>query len=177
MNPALSPLGFGPRLRVPDDMLTCHPFLGRLTLPFGLFPPLSTRLTEPCRAVHPSVTNKTLGALGVFPPTFESSAFSPAKSARPWSLQYGPCMALVPTPGSLSLGDGVSSPLWNAVQSRHGQNISRDASSVSPRLRSTPSPAEEQIDTADLRDLEQFAANFKSRRIKLGFTQTNVGEL
>lgn len=30
-------------------------------------------------------------------------------------------------------------------------------------------------DEAKLRELEQFAANFKSRRIKLGYTQTNVG--
>ena len=30
-------------------------------------------------------------------------------------------------------------------------------------------------DESKLRELEQFAANFKSRRIKLGYTQTNVG--
>ena len=36
----------------------------------------------------------------------------------------------------------------------------------------------EDVETDDgkLRELEQFAANFKSRRIKLGYTQTNVGE-
>ena len=31
-------------------------------------------------------------------------------------------------------------------------------------------------DEGKLRELEQFAANFKSRRIKLGYTQTNVGK-
>ena len=35
---------------------------------------------------------------------------------------------------------------------------------------------EGKADEGKLRELEQFAANFKSRRIKLGFTQTNVGE-
>ena len=36
----------------------------------------------------------------------------------------------------------------------------------------------EEVETDDgkLRELEQFAANFKSRRIKLGYTQTNVGK-
>ena len=31
------------------------------------------------------------------------------------------------------------------------------------------------IDTSKLRELEEFATQFKLRRIKLGFTQTNVG--
>ncbi len=51
---------------------------------------------------------------------------------------------------------------------------------------STPSPGfslsngahdeERETDDSKLRELEQFAASFKSRRIKLGYTQTNVGE-
>ena len=35
---------------------------------------------------------------------------------------------------------------------------------------------QEQVDTDELHKLEKFAINFKSRRIKLGYTQTNVGE-
>ena len=35
---------------------------------------------------------------------------------------------------------------------------------------------QEYVDNAELRDLEQFASNFKTRRIKLGYTQTNVGK-
>ena len=35
---------------------------------------------------------------------------------------------------------------------------------------------EEEIETADLKSLEDFAASFKARRIKLGYTQTNVGK-
>ena len=31
------------------------------------------------------------------------------------------------------------------------------------------------VNTYDLKDLERFAASFKARRIRLGFTQTNVG--
>ena len=38
--------------------------------------------------------------------------------------------------------------------------------------RSTEEPAE----SGQLRELERFATPFKTRRIKLGFTQTNVGE-
>ena len=51
---------------------------------------------------------------------------------------------------------------------------------------STPSPGfslsngphdeDREMDDSKLRELEQFAASFKSRRIKLGYTQTNVGE-
>jgi len=36
---------------------------------------------------------------------------------------------------------------------------------------------EEHVNSADLRELERFASNFKSRRIRLGFTQTNVGKV
>ena len=40
----------------------------------------------------------------------------------------------------------------------------------------TVTTAEEAIETADLKSLEDFAASFKARRIKLGYTQTNVGK-
>jgi hypothetical protein len=82
-------------------------------------------------------------------------------------------MTFVPTPGALSFSDHIPSSLWTTPQSHHGQNID---TSESPRVRNTPSPVEEHVDSAELRELEQFAANFKSRRIKLGFTQTNVGK-
>ena len=43
---------------------------------------------------------------------------------------------------------------------------------------STVAPQGDEVETDDgkLRELEQFAANFKSRRIRLGYTQTNVGK-
>lgn len=53
--------------------------------------------------------------------------------------------------------------------------LSPGAGFLSPEVgvRSTEdSPAEE----SQLRELERFASNFKARRIKLGFTQTNVGK-
>ena len=38
------------------------------------------------------------------------------------------------------------------------------------------SDAGSKVDCEELRELEQFALSFKARRIKLGYTQTNVGE-
>ena len=32
------------------------------------------------------------------------------------------------------------------------------------------------VNSAELKELERFASSFKARRIRLGFTQTNVGE-
>lgn len=42
---------------------------------------------------------------------------------------------------------------------------------VKPPVKLEPSPEE----TTDLEELEQFAKTFKQRRIKLGFTQGDVG--
>src|SRR6218665_1487301 len=36
---------------------------------------------------------------------------------------------------------------------------------------------EQLVNNADLRELEKFATSFKARRIRLGFTQTNVGKI
>ena len=50
-------------------------------------------------------------------------------------------------------------------------------SSVSPSgERNVDAVKDEHVNSADLRELEKFASNFKSRRIRLGFTQTNVGK-
>ena len=38
-------------------------------------------------------------------------------------------------------------------------------------------PQSDDVQEGELRALERFASSFKTRRIKLGFTQTNVGKL
>ena len=50
------------------------------------------------------------------------------------------------------------------------------SSDISPQALGGQQAEEVETDDGKLRELEQFAANFKSRRIKLGYTQTNVGE-
>lgn len=53
----------------------------------------------------------------------------------------------------------------------------RDRSCEFPGLQASPTQADDtEADDGKLRELEQFATNFKSRRIKLGYTQTNVGK-
>ncbi|XP_038870004.1 pituitary-specific positive transcription factor 1 isoform X3 [Salvelinus namaycush] len=44
------------------------------------------------------------------------------------------------------------------------------------RLRSRPPDDPPDMDSPQIRELEKFANDFKLRRIKLGYTQTNVGE-
>nr|XP_046222670.1 pituitary-specific positive transcription factor 1 isoform X2 [Oncorhynchus gorbuscha] len=44
------------------------------------------------------------------------------------------------------------------------------------RFRSRPPDDPPDMDSPQIRELEKFANNFKLRRIKLGYTQTNVGE-
>ncbi|KAK2158771.1 hypothetical protein LSH36_164g05029 [Paralvinella palmiformis] len=168
----------GSRLRRPDDLIRCHPIFGRIPLPFGFLStsPLSTQLHDPYPTLQSTLTaaNPYGGALNFLPPTLESSAFSPTKSFRPWPLHYGACMTLIHAPGSLGYPDPASGRMWPSSSQRAlGQSVLGDGE---PEVaRNSPPPGEEQVDGADLRDLEQFAANFKSRRIKLGFTQTNVG--
>ncbi len=52
-----------------------------------------------------------------------------------------------------------------------------DPAALSPGLDQGVTVTEDvKTDESKLRELEQFASNFKNRRIKLGFTQTNVGK-
>ena len=156
---------------------SCHAFWGRLALPFGLLPTMPARPPDPCRPIQDLATKTPHSPSGL--PTLESSAFTPTiKSGVRWPLPYQTCMTLLPSPGSLTLVDPTPGPLWSPARSHRSERVS---DSPTPRqglqLTGSPGPGtEEKVDTADLRELEQFASNFKSRRIKLGFTQTNVGE-
>ena len=166
-------------------MIRCHPIFGRFALPFGFLPPspLCTQLAAgPCPSVQSTITNSvygnvtgSTGGLDYLPSPLQSSAFSPPGPFRPWPVQYGACMTLIRTPPrSLGIPDTTTHRTWPSPQSTLGQNVLGDNDAQTNR--NSPSSAEEHVDSADLRDLEQFAANFKSRRIKLGFTQTNVGK-
>lgn len=46
----------------------------------------------------------------------------------------------------------------------------------SPHHRTIPQAQQPEPDSQEVKDLEEFAASFKMKRIKLGYTQTNVGQ-
>ena len=45
-----------------------------------------------------------------------------------------------------------------------------------PHARTIPQTAHVDPDSPEVKDLEEFASTFKTRRVKLGYTQTNVGQ-
>ena len=177
----------------------CHPLVGRFSLPFRplAFSPHNHR--DSWKLLHPS-NNMHLPKQTTFSANLQSmqsaglygghsSAFVPAS------------FAFLPFPYPLSVLPGVDrypySPLNTSPPfSRHDVSDNLTSTSTSaPKLQgasgclelssSAPgtdaaggssSSQTEKVDCADLRELEQFALSFKSRRIKLGFTQTNVGE-
>ena len=92
------------------------------------------------------------GELHVRSPTL----IQPAPSGGPPALMHG------------SGGIPVMSPITTmsyqpVIQSPH-------------HTRSIPQSQAPDPDSAEVKELEEFAASFKQRRIKLGFTQTNVGQ-
>ncbi|XP_077432690.1 POU domain, class 2, transcription factor 2 isoform X2 [Vanacampus margaritifer] len=95
---------------------------------------------------------------------------SPAQFLLPQAQQGQ--QGLLSTPNLISLPQPNQGSLLSA-QSRMGVQAQRDKSlEVSGGLTSAPSHPEE---PSDLEELEQFARTFKQRRIKLGFTQGDVG--
>jgi hypothetical protein len=91
------------------------------------------------------------GSFHVPPPTLIQSA--PLGGAPP---------ALIP-PSAVPLSSMAYQPV---IQSPHSATTPR---SIPPSQ--APDP-----DSMEVKELEEFAASFKQRRIKLGFTQTNVGQ-
>lgn len=59
----------------------------------------------------------------------------------------------------------------NLLNNRHVDDGQLSASSLSE-----PTPCKDEMTKDQLRELESFANSFKTRRIKLGYTQTNVGK-
>ncbi|XP_077336241.1 pituitary-specific positive transcription factor 1 isoform X1 [Lithobates pipiens] len=80
-----------------------------------------------------------------------------------------PCLM---SASSCTLGHGFA-PVHQALL---GEEIT--ASDFKQEFRRKSKPIEEPIDmdSPEIRELEKFANEFKVRRIKLGYTQTNVGE-
>lgn len=146
---------------------------------------ISSPLQSPTTAVpmkSPTTTSPSPAGAGGTPHSESRAVQSP-------TLHYGaPQLTLIsptlqPPPLGRALGNGeLRSPTQYALpittmpyQLPQFQAVSMPAPpQVPPRTVSTgqqPDP-----DSGEVKDLEDFAHNFKIRRIKLGYTQTNVGQ-
>uniref|UniRef100_A0A8C1IX10 POU domain protein n=1 Tax=Cyprinus carpio TaxID=7962 RepID=A0A8C1IX10_CYPCA len=65
--------------------------------------------------------------------------------------------------------------LWSFVREKSVESIVSSAPSSAPPMSSVPTVTPHAEEPSDLEELEQFARTFKQRRIKLGFTQGDVG--
>ena len=84
--------------------------------------------------------------------------YSLSEASDPWLRHFWTDSAFRPP---------LRAPLW-----------SRDLQQARAAVTSSPGPADSRRQhDAELHELEQFATSFKARRIRLGFTQTNVGQL
>ncbi|CAJ1062585.1 POU domain%2C class 2, transcription factor 2 isoform X2 [Xyrichtys novacula] len=100
---------------------------------------------------------------------------SPAQFLLPQAQQGQ--QGLLSTPNLISLPQQNQGSLLSA-QSRMGLQAQRDKSvdvSGSGGMTTVPSVTSHPEEPSDLEELEQFARTFKQRRIKLGFTQGDVG--
>uniref|UniRef100_UPI0037E746E7 POU domain, class 2, transcription factor 2 n=1 Tax=Semicossyphus pulcher TaxID=241346 RepID=UPI0037E746E7 len=98
---------------------------------------------------------------------------SPAQFLLPQAQQGQ--QGLLPTPNLLSLPQQNQGSLLSAP-TRMGLQAQRDKSvEVSGGMTTVPSVTSHPEEPSDLEELEQFARTFKQRRIKLGFTQGDVG--
>lgn len=61
------------------------------------------------------------------------------------------------------------------TEQREGARETAEVVKVSESVGVEHTHKEQLVNGADLRELEKFATSFKARRIRLGFTQTNVG--
>ncbi|OWK58120.1 Pituitary-specific positive transcription factor 1 [Lonchura striata] len=122
-----------------------------------------TRILQTCSMPHPNVGYKAEGDCN------ELSLWR-----RPGGLT--PCLYKFPEhalgAGSCALGHGFTAlpqPLLTDEPT---------ATDFKQEFRRKSKPVEEPVDmdSPEIRELEKFANEFKLRRIKLGYTQTNVGE-
>ncbi|XP_006637992.1 pituitary-specific positive transcription factor 1 isoform X1 [Lepisosteus oculatus] len=113
-----------------------------------------TRILQTCSVPHPNVVN----------------------GANTLQGGLGPCLYKFPehtlSSGSCALGHPFP-PLPQALLSEEPS-----LGDFKQELRKKSRPPEEPVDmdSPQIRELEKFANDFKLRRIKLGYTQTNVGE-
>ncbi|XP_046869781.1 pituitary-specific positive transcription factor 1 isoform X2 [Hypomesus transpacificus] len=87
-----------------------------------------------------------------------------------------PCLYKFP---DHSLGGGscaLSHNFSSLPPSLLSEELSMGEMKPDPRRRNRPPEEPPDMDSPQIRELERFANDFKLRRIKLGYTQTNVGE-
>ncbi|NXS33461.1 PIT1 factor, partial [Pomatostomus ruficeps] len=124
-----------------------------------------TRILQTCSMPHPNVVN------GV------STLQSKSPSFKVFFISgLAPCLYKFPehalSAGSCALGHGFA-PMAQALLTDEPaatdfkQEFRRKSKSVEDPV---------DMDSPEIRELEKFANEFKLRRIKLGYTQTNVGE-
>ncbi|KAF7666777.1 hypothetical protein LDENG_00090840 [Lucifuga dentata] len=119
-----------------------------------------TRILQTCSVPHPNMVNSASTLQGSLTPClykFPDHGLSSGSCALSHGFSSLPSALLSSdeAPGGPSVGEMKTDP---------HRKSSRDAEDA---------PA---MDSPQIRELERFANNFKIRRIKLGYTQTNVGE-
>ncbi|XP_078108666.1 POU domain, class 2, transcription factor 2 isoform X2 [Sander vitreus] len=97
---------------------------------------------------------------------------SPAQFLLPQAQQGQ--QGLLSTPNLISLPQQNQGSLLSA-STRMGLQAQRDKSMEVSGVTAVPSVTSHPEEPSDLEELEQFARTFKQRRIKLGFTQGDVG--
>ncbi|XP_039662747.1 POU domain, class 2, transcription factor 2 isoform X2 [Perca fluviatilis] len=97
---------------------------------------------------------------------------SPAQFLLPQAQQGQ--QGLLSTPNLISLPQQNQGSLLSA-STRMGLQAQRDKSMEVSGVTTVPSVTSHPEEPSDLEELEQFARTFKQRRIKLGFTQGDVG--
>jgi len=113
-----------------------------------------------------------------------------AEASDPWLRHFWTNSAFRPPPpppralpGPRPLPGSSRAPAnWSSlIFSSRGPRDPMTSSSASLLHGTTASPGEDSqcagVIHDELQELERFAASFKARRIRLGFTQTNVGQL
>ncbi|KAH8282045.1 hypothetical protein KR054_005027 [Drosophila jambulina] len=107
-----------------------------------------------------------------------SPSLSPVPRHSSKSQQRTPPNSM--TANSLGLSSAVMTPNTPSMQQQQHQHQQQQQSTPKPQSGMTVASAMVKLDqspeeTTDLEELEQFAKTFKQRRIKLGFTQGDVG--
>ncbi|XP_056335915.1 POU domain, class 2, transcription factor 2 isoform X3 [Danio aesculapii] len=85
--------------------------------------------------------------------------------------------SLLTTPPRLGLQaqHHLDDRLWSLQREKSVESVVSSAPSSAPPMSSAPTNTPHPEEPSDLEELEQFARTFKQRRIKLGFTQGDVG--
>ncbi|XP_034275423.1 pituitary-specific positive transcription factor 1 isoform X6 [Pantherophis guttatus] len=130
-----------------------------------------SRILQTCSMSHPNVVNGVGTLQGKSPPSGEV----PLNHLLLSSCGLTPCLYKFPE-HALSAS---SCALGHSFSSMHPSLLGADPTTdFKQEFRKKAKSLDEPIDmdSPEIRELEKFANEFKLRRIKLGYTQTNVGE-